>query len=206
MKVRWRSVQGFAASALALTLAGCGLWGSKETGTLSADRPTARGTTSERAAAPEVRGGGKVALPVPGTLAVFVDPKVFTTRTVSSYGIDERVFNERTMIEKAAIASFQRVYAQVGPYQEDTDTAATLSVTGDSYYNPIMRTYYVNIRASMYIGDAADSIGTYKAKAEYDGAMNDPDAFLRAYRKATDNIASQIVASPEFADAVRGVR
>lgn len=205
MKVRWRSVRGLAASVLALSLAGCGLWGSKEAGTLSADRPTARGTTGQRAAAPEAR-GGNVALPVPGTLAVFVDPKVFTTRTVSSYGIDERVFNERSMIEKAAIASFQRVYAQVGPYQEDKDTEATLSVTGDSYYNPIMRTYYVNIRASMYIGDAADAIGTYKAKAEYDGAMNDPDAFLRAYRKATDNIANQIVSSPEFAEAVRGVR
>ena len=143
---------------------------------------------------------------MPGTLVVFVDPKVFTTRTVSSYGIDEQVFNERAMIEQAAISSFGRVYSQVMPYQEDKDAQATLSLTGDSYYNPIMRSYYVNIRASMYIGDAADSIGTYKAKAQYDGGLSDPSAFQRAYKKATDDIASQIVSSAEFAEAVQGAR
>jgi hypothetical protein len=202
MKVGWRRVHGFAAVLLALSLAGCGLWGSKEAGTVSADKATGR-PAGERTAPVA---GAKVALPVQGTLAVFVDPKVFSTRTVSSYGIDEQVFNERAMIEKAAIASFKRVYAQVGPYQEDKDADATLSLTGDSYYNPIMRTYYVNVRGSLYIGDAADSIGTYKAKAEYDGGLNDPSAFARAYRKATDDIANQIAASAEFADAVRGGR
>jgi hypothetical protein len=204
MKVSSRSAFGLAAVCIALSLSGCGLWpwGSKESGTLSASKSPGRAGYESAAPAPRAQ----VALPVPGTLAVFVDPKVFTTRSVSSYGLDERIFNERAMIEQAAIGSFRRVYAQVGPYQEDKDASATLSVTGDSYYNPIMRTYYVNIRASMYIGDAADSIGTYKAKAEYDGALNDPDAFLRAYKKATDDIASQIVGSAEFAEAVRGVR
>ena len=113
------------------------------------------------------------------------------------------MFNERAMIEQAAMASFRRVYAQVAPYQEGKDTDATLSLTGDSYYNPIMRTYYVNMRASMYIGDAADSIGTYKAKAQIDAGMNDPDAFLKAYTIATDDIARQIVGSAEFAEAIR---
>lgn len=190
---------------IALSLSGCGLWpwGSKESGTLSASKSPGRAGPEQRAA-PAAR--SQAALPVPGTLAVFVDPKVFTTRSVSSYGLDERIFNERAMIEEAAIASFRRVYAQVAPYQEDKDAQATLSVTGDSYYNPIMRTYYVNVRASLYVGDAADSIGTFKAKAQYDGALNDPGAFQRAYRKATDEIASQIVSSAEFAEAVRAVR
>jgi hypothetical protein len=204
MKAPSRSALRLAAVCIALSLSGCGLWpwGSKEAGTVSAGKPGAR-ASSERAA-PDTR--GKVKLPVPGTLAVFVDPKVFTTRTVSSYGIDEQVFNERAMIEQAAISSFGRVYSQVMPYQEDKDAQATLSLTGDSYYNPIMRTYYVNVRASMYIGDAADSIGTYKSKAQYDGGLTDPTAFQRAYKKATDDIASQIVSSAEFAEAVQGAR
>ena len=137
---------------------------------------------------------------------MFVDPKVFSTRSVASYGLDEKIFNERTMIEQAAMKSFRSLYTQIGPYVEGKDTDATLSVTGDSYYNPIMRTYYVNVRASMYIGDAADSIGTFKSKAQYDGGMNDPDAFLRAYGLATDDIARQIAASADFAEAVRTQR
>lgn len=206
MRVSSRSALRLAAACVALSLSGCGLWpwGSKESGTVSASTSKAPARDTTERTAPDAR--AKVKLPVPGTLAVFVDPKVFTTRVVSSYGIDEQVFNERAMIEQAAIGSFRRVYAQVGPYQEDQDAEATLSLTGDSYYNPIMRTYYVNIRASMYIGDAADSIGTYKAKAQYDGGLNDPSAFQRAYRKATDDIANQIVSSAEFAEAVRGAR
>jgi hypothetical protein len=202
MKFSSRSACRVAAVCIVLSISGCGLWGSKESGTVSAGAPG-------RAAAPE-RGKpaprSEVPLPVKGTLAVFVDPKVFTTRSVASYGIDERIFNERAMIEKAAISSFSRVYSQVMPYQEDKDAQATLSLTGDSYYNPIMRTYYVNVRGSMYIGDGADAIGTYKAKAEYDGGMNDPEAFGRAYTKATDDLARQIVGSPEFAEAVRAVQ
>jgi hypothetical protein len=203
MKFSSRSAGRVAAVCIALSLSGCGLWpwGNKESGTVSAG--------SYSRAAPE-RGKpaprSQVPLPIQGTLAVFVDPKVFTTRSVASYGLDEHIFNERAMIEQAAIGSFRRVYTQVAPYQEDKDAQATLSLTGDSYYNPIMRTYYVNVRASMYIGDAADSIGTYKAKAEYDGGLNDPDAFRKAYTKATDEIASQIVGSAEFADAVKGGR
>ena len=202
MKVSSCSAFHLAAVCIALSLSGCGLWGSKESGTLSASKSPGR--AGYERAAPDPR--AKVTLPVPGTLAVFVDPKVFSTRSVSSYGLDEQIFNERAMIEEAAIGSFRRVYAQVGPYQEDKDAAATLSLTGDSYYNPIMRTYYVNIRASMYIGDAADSIGTFKAKAQYDGGLNDPGAFQRAYKKATDDIASQIVGSAEFAEALQGAR
>jgi hypothetical protein len=202
MKASSRGARSAAAVCVVLALSGCGLWGSKESGTLSADKSAGR-ASSERTA-PAARAQAK--LPVPGTLAVFVDPKVFTTRTVSSYGIDEQVFNERAMIEQAAIASFGRVYSQVLPYQEDKEAQATLSLTGDSYYNPIMRTYYVNVRASLYIGDAADAIGTYKSKAQYDGALTDPSAFQRAYKKATDDIASQIVGSAEFAEAAQGVR
>lgn len=204
MKGPSRSALRLAAVFIALSLSGCGLWGGKEAGTVSASKPGARAAAGYERAAPDAR--AKVKLPVPGTLVVFVDPKVFTTRTVSSYGIDEQVFNERAMIEQAAISSFGRVYSQVMPYQEDKDAQATLSLTGDSYYNPIMRSYYVNIRASMYIGDAADSIGTYKAKAQYDGGLSDPSAFQRAYKKATDDIASQIVSSAEFAEAVQGAR
>lgn len=204
MKSSSRGALRFAAVCITLSLCGCGLWGSKESGTLSADKSQPGRAGYEQRAAPAPR--SQVALPVPGTLAVFVDPKVFTTRTVSSYGLDEQIFNERAMIEEAAIGSFRRVYTQVGPYREDKDAEATLSLTGDSYYNPIMRTYYVNIRASMYIGDAADSIGTFKAKAQYDGALNDPNAFRRAYQKATDEIASQIVASAEFAEALGAAR
>ena len=33
--------------------------------------------------------------------------------------------------------------------------------------------------------------------------MNDPDAFLKAYTIATDDIARQIVGSAEFAEAIR---
>jgi hypothetical protein len=36
--------------------------------------------------------------------------------------------------------------------------------------------------------------------------MNDPDAFLRAYTKATDDIARQIAASTEFAEAVKAAQ
>ena len=201
MKFSSRGVSAVAAFCMAFALSGCGLWpwGDKGAATVSA-KPSARAAYGERAS-PAPR--SQVPLPIRGSLAVFVDPKVFTTRSVSSYGLDEKMFNERAMIEQAAMASFRRVYAQVAPYQEGKDTDATLSLTGDSYYNPIMRTYYVNMRASMYIGDAADSIGTYKAKAQIDAGMNDPDAFLKAYTIATDDIARQIVGSAEFAEAIR---
>jgi len=197
-----RSVRRIAAGLVALSLCGCSSWpwGSKESGTVSG---------SPGRAAPE-RGQpvpkSQLSLPIQGTLAVYVDPKVFSTRSVSSYGLDERIFNEREMIEQAAVTSFRRVYSRVIPYQDGQDAQATLSLTGDSYYNPIMRTYYVNVRGSMYIGDSADAIGTYKAKAQYDGGMNDPEAFRRAYTKATDDIANQIVGSAEFADAVRAAQ
>ena len=202
MKFPSRSARRLAAVCIALSVAGCGLWGSKEAGTVSASKPT--GSAGYDRPAPDAR--AKVTLPVPGTLAVFVDPKVFTTRSVSSYGLDEQIFNERAMIEQAAIGSFRRIYSQVNLYQDGKDTEATLSLTGDSYYNPIMRTYYVNVRASMYIGDAPESIGTFKSKAQYDGALNDPGAFQKAYKKATDDIANQIVGSAEFAEAVRAPR
>jgi len=207
MKFTSRDAIAIAGLCLALALSGCGLWpfGEKESGTLSAKQPTARtpyGEQERASPAPRSQAG----LPVRGSLAVFVDPKVFTTRAVSSYGLDEKIFNERSIIEQAAMKSFRNLYTQVGPYVEGKDTDATLSLTGDSYYNPIMRTYYVNVRASMYIGDAADSIGTFKSKAQYDGAMNDPDAFLRAYSMATDDIAKQIAASPDFAEAVKAAR
>lgn len=206
MRLSSRSVCAAAAFCMSLALSGCGLWpwGEKTSGTLSAGQPTARAPYGERSerASPAPR-SSQPGLPIRGSLAVYVDPKVFSTRSVSSYGLDEKIFNERSMVEKAALTSFRRVFAQVGPYQEGKDTDATLSLTGDSYYNPIMRTYYVNVRGSMYIGEAADSIGTFKSKAQFDGAMNDPDAFLRAYTMATDDIARQIVASPEFAEAIK---
>jgi hypothetical protein len=203
MKVSSRSASKAAAVLIALSLSGCGLWpwGDKEAATVSA-KPSTRDATERGSPAPR----SQVPLPVRGTLAIFVDPKVNEARAVSSYGLDEKRFNERTMIAQAATKSFRGVYAQVAPFQEGNDTEALLSLTGDSYYNPIMHTYYVNVRASIYIGDSPDSLGTFKAKAQYDGGMNDPDAFLRAYTKATDDIARQIVASTEFAEAVKAAQ
>lgn len=203
MKVSSRSATTVAAVCVALSLPGCGLWssGDKAPGTITAN-PSTRGSADRASAARS----SQVPLPIRGTLAVFVDPKVNEARAVSSYGLDEKRFNERTMIAQAAMKSFRGVYAQVAPFQEGKDTEALLSLTGDSYYNPIMQTYYVNVRASMYVGDSPDSLGTFKAKAQYDGGQNDTDAFLRSYTKATDDIARQIVSSPEFAEAVKSAQ
>jgi hypothetical protein len=203
MKVSSRRACKVAAVLVAFSLGGCGLWpfGDKEPATVTA-KPSTRAAADRASPAPR----SQVPLPVRGTLAVFVDPKVNEARAVSSYGLDEKRFNERSMLGEAAMKSFRGIFTQVAPFAEGKDTEALLSLTGDSYYNPIMHTYYVNVRASIYIGDSPDSLGTFKAKAQYDGGQNDPDAFLRAYGKATDDIARQIVASAEFAEALKPVQ
>lgn len=196
MKFCLRNLARVAALCLALPLAGCG--GDKGSKTVSV-KPGTRPPAEAARAAPRA----DVPLPVPGTLAIFVDPKVFKARTIQAYGVEEKVFDEHGMIGKAAENSFRRVFQQVGPFVEGKASNATLSLTGDSYYNPIMRTYYVNVRGSMYLGDDADPIGTYKAKAQRDGPPIDPDVFQKAYTDATDDIARQVLATPEFVEATR---
>ena len=135
-----------------------------------------------------------VPIPNKGRLVVYMAPEDLARQTVAAAGAGYAGawFAEGQIIQRAAIRTFGKVFAQVSPGNQSGGTAPVLTVQGNSSLNPLMKTYTANVVAIFSSADGAP-IGKFEGRATVDEPGQAELGFEKAYEAAFQVIVNQLV-------------
>lgn len=155
---------------LPLLLAGCGAAPTRP------DHPAARGE----------------ALPL--HLAVEMTPEQLA-QTKQYYYYQTIYYEEGRLIHDAALAAFMPLVSQVLPRQQLPAPDVIVKVSGKSVFNPLMRVFYADVSATVYLPDGQE-LGTFQSSSELGGIVSGYDrAFEKAYIAAFEDIGRKLLTS-----------
>src|SRR5262245_18728631 len=135
-----------------------------------------------------------VPIPNKGRLVIYMAPEDLARQTVAAAGAGYAGawFAEGQIIQRAAIRTFGKVFAQVSPGNQSGGTAPVLTVQGNSSLNPLMKTYTANVVAIFSSADGAP-IGKFEGRATVDEPGQAELGFEKAYEAAFQVIVNQLV-------------
>src|SRR5262247_2041939 len=135
-----------------------------------------------------------VPIPNKGRLVVYMAPEDLARQTVAAAGAGYAGdwFAEGQIMQRAAIRTFGKVFAQVSPGDRSGGTAPVLTVQGNSSLNPLMKTYTANVIAIFSSPDGAP-IGKFEGRATVDEPGQAELGFEKAYEAAFQVIVNQLV-------------
>lgn len=168
-------------------LAGCGLLPGKV-------RP--------KAAPVEYAGPVAVQGAVHGRLAVNIAPDDLDRTAHADYGSEGFWYEDGKIMQRAAIASFGQVFTQASTCERAKVADVVAKVRGNSFFNPLMRTYYAHVVTTFYLGNG-EPLGKFVANGDVTGPPAYDAAVEKAYAIAFGSIGTQLLRSEKLIAAVQ---